>query len=147
MEEKKESRRDYSDLTDKAILTPPELYERLDSEFHFDFDPCPYPQGDFDGLRVSWGKSNYCNPPFWHIEGQPGITAWVRKALAEVELGKLVVLALPVDGWVKLLIERCSNSSDIRFYPDWYWLTPAGERRKDPRKLGIWVLRPREDRV
>ena len=65
--------RDYSDLTDKAILTPPEIYARLDSEFHFDFDPCPYPKpGGFDGLTREWGQSNYCNPPFWHIDGQPG---------------------------------------------------------------------------
>ena len=32
-------------------LTPPELYAQLDAEFHFDFDPCPYPKpADFDGL-------------------------------------------------------------------------------------------------
>ena len=29
----------------KYWITPPDLYERLDAEFHFDFDPCPYPRG------------------------------------------------------------------------------------------------------
>lgn len=37
-------------------LTPPALYEQLDAEFHFDFDPCPYPLPDgFDGLTCEWG--------------------------------------------------------------------------------------------
>ena len=139
------SARDYSYLGDKAILTPPELYAKLDMEFHFDFDPCPYPKTEgFDGLTCEWGLRNYCNPPFWHIEGQKGITGWVRKALLEADKGKLTVLALPVDGWVKLLIERCGSGTDIRFPPEWYWLTPNGEKRRDPRKLGLWVIRPKE---
>jgi hypothetical protein len=25
-------------------LTPPALYAELNAEFHFDFDPCPYPE-------------------------------------------------------------------------------------------------------
>jgi len=49
-------------------LTPPELYAELNAEFHFDFDPCPYPLPEgFDGLEREWGKSNYVNPPFGSI--------------------------------------------------------------------------------
>ena len=41
-------------------LTPPELYETLDKEFNFDFDPCPFPLPDgFDGLTCDWKNSNY----------------------------------------------------------------------------------------
>ena len=29
--------------------TPDWLYNELNEEYHFDFDPCPY-QSDFDGL-------------------------------------------------------------------------------------------------
>lgn len=37
-------------------LTPPELYKKLDDEFHFDFDPCPFPlPAGFDGLTCEWG--------------------------------------------------------------------------------------------
>lgn len=37
-------------------LTPPDLMTRLQDEFHFDFDPCPYPKPpDFDGLNIEWG--------------------------------------------------------------------------------------------
>ena len=67
-------------------LTPPDVYEKLDKEFNFDFDPCPYPlPNGFDGLTRDWGKSNYCNPPFGSImhEGRKkGATAWARKAMA-----------------------------------------------------------------
>ena len=41
-------------------LTPPALYAELNAEFHFDFDPCPYPLPDgFDGLTCEWGQRNY----------------------------------------------------------------------------------------
>jgi hypothetical protein len=46
-------------------LTPPEVYLALDEEFHFTFDPCPYPRpAGFDGLTIDWGEVNYVNPPF-----------------------------------------------------------------------------------
>ena len=49
-------------------LTPPELYNELDKEFKFNFDPCPYPlPEEFDGLTNDWGSSSYCNPPFGSI--------------------------------------------------------------------------------
>jgi hypothetical protein len=61
-------------------LTPPNVYDPLQSEFNFDFDPCPYPKPDnFDGLTCEWGKSNYVNPPFGSIVHQgkkKGPTAW-----------------------------------------------------------------------
>jgi hypothetical protein len=34
--------------------TPKKLYDELDKEFHFDFDPCP-PNPAFDGLNIEWG--------------------------------------------------------------------------------------------
>lgn len=34
--------------------TPKEFYDKLDQEFHFDFDPCPL-KSSFDGLAISWG--------------------------------------------------------------------------------------------
>lgn len=40
--------------------TPKELYEHLNEEFNFDFDPCPF-NADFDGLEIDWGKDLYVN--------------------------------------------------------------------------------------
>lgn len=76
-------------------LTPPEVYDPLNAEFRFDHDPCPYPQNDHDGLSSEWGQSNYVNPPFgsiMHGGKRKGVTAWIRKALAERAKGKTVVL-------------------------------------------------------
>jgi cyanophycin synthetase len=80
-------------------LTPSDLYAELNAEFRFDFDPCPYPlPPGFDGLTCEWGMSNYVNPPFgsiMHYGKKKGMTAWVKKAIAEHAQGKRVVF---VDG-------------------------------------------------
>ena len=77
-------------------LTPTEVMQPLQEEFAFDFDPCPFPKPeDFDGLTCEWGKSNYVNPPFgsvMHLGKKKGPTAWARKAIAENQKGKGVVL-------------------------------------------------------
>lgn len=83
-------------------ITPPDLYEKLDSEYHFDFDPCTYPKR-FNGLKIDWGKMNYVNPPFRKKDGSP--TAFVRKAIEEQENGKSSVLTLPTQSYVNLLLE------------------------------------------
>mgnify|MGYP001603952526 FL=1 len=94
-------------------LTPPDLYRALDNEFHFDFDPCPYPQPEgFDGLTAEWGISNYVNPPF------KGPTAWVRKAILESQKGKTVVLVFPIDKWVHYMI---AAGAEIRNLKDVKW--------------------------
>jgi hypothetical protein len=89
-------------------LTPPDLYAALNAEFHFDFDPCPYPKPDnFDGLTCEWGRVNYVNPPFGTVVGsdgkKKGITAWTRKAIEEQGKGKTVVLVFPQHGFAMLL--------------------------------------------
>ena len=43
--------------------TPKWLYDELDAEFHFNFDPCPL-NSTFDGLKCDWGESNFVNPPY-----------------------------------------------------------------------------------
>lgn len=106
-------------------ITPPALYEALDAEFHFNFDPCPYPLPDgFDGLTCEWGTSNYVNPPFGSIVHQgkkKGPTAWVRKAIAEHAKGKTVVLVYPVDKWVLMLLSAIGT--EVRNLGDVLWLS------------------------
>jgi hypothetical protein len=65
--------------------TPKLLYENLDQEFHFNFDPCP-PNPTFNGLMVEWKERNYVNPPYNRIAG------WIEKAWIESQKGKLVVM-------------------------------------------------------
>ena len=43
--------------------TPKDFYEKLDQEFYFDFDPCPF-QHDislWDWLNIAWGGGNFIN--------------------------------------------------------------------------------------
>jgi hypothetical protein len=69
-------------------LTPPKLLAEIKAEFGQDlFDPCPNPKPeDFNGLTCDWQRVNYVNPPFASVivEGKKvGMTAWIRKAIAE----------------------------------------------------------------
>lgn len=126
-------------------LTPPDLLARLKAEFEFDFDPCPYPlPPDFDGLTAEWGKSNYVNPPFGSIihEGKKkGPTAWARKAIAENQKGKNVVLVYPIDKWVLMLL---AAGAQVRNLGDVRWLaTEDCEAGKGiGRHIAAFILEP-----
>ena len=110
-------------------LTPKNVYDKLDKEFNFDFDPCPYPQPDgFDGLKESWGKSSYVNPPFH------GPTKWVRKAIQEYHKGKKVVFVFPIDKWIHYMIEA---GAEIRNLKDVRWLSI--EDGKPGKGTGRWI--------
>ena len=110
-------------------LTPPDLMEALRAEFGFDFDPCPFPRPDgFDGLIAEWGQSNYVNPPF------NGPTAWVKKAIREVRLGKRVVFVFPIDKWVHMML---AAGAEVRNLGDIHWhATEDGSRGPG---TGRWV--------
>lgn len=110
-------------------LTPPDLYKKLDDEFRFDFDPCPYPVPClFDGLTADWGSSNYVNPPF------VGPTKWARKALEEYERGKHVVFVFPIDKWIHRMI---AAGAEIRNLGDVRWL--ATEDGTPGKGTGRWI--------
>lgn len=70
--------------------TPKERLKELDDEFHFDFDPCPF-HSPFDGLKCSWKKRNFINPPYSNI------TDFLKKGHEELENGSdLCVYLIPV---------------------------------------------------
>ena len=132
-------------------LTPDDLYRELDNEFSFDFDPCPFPlPKGFDGLTSDWGKSNYVNPPFGSIMHQgpndkkpkkKGPTAWARKCIAEKEKGNKSVMVFPMDKWVLMMIEHCS---EIRNLGDVKWLATEDNSQGKGlgRHIGMFVLDP-----
>ena len=130
-------------------LTPTDLYDKLNAEFNFDFDPCPYPLPEgFDGLTCEWGASNYVNPPFGSIihEGKKkGPTAWMRKAILEQSKGKSSVIVYPIDKWVLMMIEACGCAAEIRNLGDVKWLaTEDGSRGKGTgRHIACFILRGR----
>lgn len=80
--------------------TPPELFEKLDAEFHFTLDPCArhdtakcaryYTEAE-DGLEKDWGSERvFMNPPYG-----AEVYAWTRKARLSAQGGALVVGLLP----------------------------------------------------
>lgn len=123
-------------------LTPSDLYTRLDAEFHFDFDPCPFPlPPGFDGLTCEWGTSNYVNPPFGSIIHQgkkKGPTAWIRKCIAEKAKGRLSVMVYPIDKWIFLAVPEIRNLGDVK------WLATEDGSAGDGtgRHIGCFVFRP-----
>jgi DNA N-6-adenine-methyltransferase (Dam). len=130
-------------------LTPPDLYAKLNDEFNFDFDPCPYPLPDgFDGLTCEWGKSNYVNPPFgsiMHDGKKKGPTAWVRKALEEWRKGKRVVLVYPVEKWLLLLVgEILGEHAQIRNLGDvkWVAIEDGSTGKGTGRHIACFILEP-----
>lgn len=91
--------------------TPKELYNKLDREFNFDFDPCPL-HADFNGLQMEWGNHNFINPPYSRKLKE----AFIFKALTESQKGKLCVLLLPVSTSTKIFHNIIlPNKKDIRF--------------------------------
>lgn len=71
--------------------TPKELYDGLNKEFKFDFDPCPFRTKKNDGLDKKWGKRVYCNPPYNQIY------IWMMKGLLEIRRRntEVIVFLLP----------------------------------------------------
>lgn len=69
--------------------TPKFLFEALNAEFHFDYDPCPV-QPQADGLKSDWGNINFVNPPYGRE-----IKKWIQKGYLEFLKGKTVVFLLP----------------------------------------------------
>jgi len=94
--------------------TPDDLYNKLNEEFNFDFDPCPlfHDISIFDGLEIEWGMSNFINPPYSRKLKE----AFVIKAIEESKKGKLCVLLLPVSTSTKLFHDHIlPNQQEIRF--------------------------------
>lgn len=91
--------------------TPENIYKILDQEFHFDFDPCPYPKPKWDGLKINWGSCSFVNPPY----SETGL--WVKKAIEEHKKGKSVVMLLRLDAstiWFRSLL----GVAEIRLFDD-----------------------------
>jgi len=90
--------------------TPKWLYDELDKEFHFDFDPCPLKSG-IDGLAMQWGNVNYINPPYGRM-----VSVWIDRAYAESCAGKFCVMLLPsrtdTKWWHDVVLK---HATEIRF--------------------------------
>jgi site-specific DNA-methyltransferase (adenine-specific) len=95
--------------------TPKAFYDKLNAEFQFDFDPCPYNENDIpekDGLVIEWGSRNFINPPYSRKLKE----AFIKRAIDESKNGKLCVMLLPVSTSTRVFHDMIQpNASEIRF--------------------------------
>tara|TARA_R110000824_G_scaffold920_1_gene5392 strand:+ start:42 stop:458 length:417 start_codon:yes stop_codon:yes gene_type:complete len=94
--------------------TPDYIYNELNNEFNFDFDPCPLQHNleDWDGLEIEWGNCNFINPPYSRKLKE----SFVKKSIEESKKGKICVLLLPVSTSTILFYEYIlPNKKEIRF--------------------------------
>ena len=128
-------------------LTPPDLMARLQAEFDFDFDACPYPRpAGFDGLKEPWGKRTWVNPPFNRANASGmGMSAWARKAVSEASDGKLAVFIGPVRQFMAILL---AAGAEMRLVGPVNWETPEGRpitstKGGHAQNQALFILRPR----
>lgn len=96
--------------------TPNKLYDELNAEFHFDFDPCPLNGNEItpenDGLLIQWGQRNYINPPYSRKIKE----AFVKRAIEWARTDRLCVMLLPVSTSTVLFHDYIKpNAEEIRF--------------------------------
>ena len=138
--------------TKRYWATPPAMMAALHAEFNFDFDPCPHPRPEgFNGLDVSWGACNWVNPPFTgeaRIPGKRkiGPVAWLRKAVAEREIGKTSVLIMPIYN-VRAISMAEDFGAEIRYVGKPQWLAledgePNPAPPSDWHPCVLLILRP-----
>lgn len=94
--------------------TPSKLYNELNEEFNFTFDPCPLNHDitKWDGLKIDWGTSNFINPPYSRKLKE----AFILKAIEESKKGKVCVMLIPVSTSTAIFHDHIlPNKKEIRF--------------------------------
>ena len=108
----------YSSSTD-MWETPQELFDELNSEFHFELDVCATPQNakcerfytpEQDGLIQPWKGTCWCNPPYGKQTAE-----WVRRGFLTSVSGATVVMLLPARTDTKWFHEYIYNRAEVRF--------------------------------
>lgn len=106
--------------------TPAGVYNKLNEEFNFDFDPCPFAPNlvfineEFDfkipeqtetknGLLIEWGSCNFVNPPYSDIK------EWCKKSFNEWQKGKIVVMLIPSRTDTSYWHDYIMKATEIRF--------------------------------
>lgn len=88
--------------------TPKAVYQTLNAEFNFDFDPCPT-KPKFDGLTTEWGQCNFINPPYNELR------KWLEKGFTEWKKGKTVVFLIPSRTDTIAWHDYVMKATEIRF--------------------------------
>lgn len=99
----------FSSASDRWA-TPRAVYDALNAEFAFDFDPCPL-DGEVDGrsgLFCEWsGRRVFCNPPYG-----PELRKFLERA-SEAELAVFLIPARTDTRWFHEIV--LPQAKEIRF--------------------------------
>lgn len=101
-------------------MTPQDLYEDLDKEFHFNLDPCSTHENakcekhytvEENGLNQDWGGCRvFCNPPYSNIK------SLVEKCYRESQKDHtLVVMLIPARVDTRWFHDFIYNRAELRF--------------------------------
>lgn len=97
--------------------TPPELFAKIDAEFHFTIDAAANARNtkcDWfleDGLEQSWGRNIvWLNPPY-----DATLAKWVAKASAEAKEGATVVCLIPARTDTRWWHQYVEGKAEVRF--------------------------------
>jgi hypothetical protein len=87
------------------------VYEELNREFLFDFDPCPLGEAEHDGaapLFTKWrGKRVFCNPPY-----NKAMIPFLQRAI-EADVAVFLIPARTDTKWFHDIV--LPNAAEIRF--------------------------------
>lgn len=110
--------------------TPKWLYDILNEDFAFDFDPCPR-NYTVNGLDIPWVKSNFVNPPYNRVD-KP---LFIEKAFAEYKKGNKVCLLIPAYTGTKQYHRLIAKACQLRLtWSEWF------ENRKKYRNKNLVIF-------
>jgi site-specific DNA-methyltransferase (adenine-specific) len=123
--------------------TPQFLFDALDYEFGFDFDPCPLnlnPTLPLDGLRSDWsGKRVFVNPPW------SDIMPWVNRAFdSHAEIVVMVLPARTDTPWYHRVKDR---GAEVRLFRKRVHFVKGTEKRAPTDGTMVAVIRPQTQQL
>lgn len=117
--------------------TPPEVYNPLNNQFNFNYDPCPldWKEGDIDGLTTEWGTSTFCNPPY------STVSKWIKKAHDEWKKGKTVVMLINAITDTKAFHEYIYGKAELDFIKGRVkFIDPSNPAKKAPSPRASMIV-------
>lgn len=122
--------------------TPQDLFNTLNTEFHFTLDPCATHENAKcqmyytileNGLDKSWIDHRvFCNPPYSQIK------KWVKKCAEEAQKGVTIVMLVPVRTDTRWFHDFIYNKAEIRFIKGRLHFGNSKNSAPFPSMIVIW---------
>jgi len=100
-------------------ITPTYIMKQLGK---FDFDPCPYPKPEWDGLSLEWSGRIWCNPPFSRSQRE----LWMQKMAEHGNGIMLIPAATETNAFYRWVWLKATAICFLRGRPHFYY--PSGIR-------------------